>query len=483
MLWLCLAFPQLPAEAQGLRDPLDVVTDSRSAQRWLITPHEGCAPGMALADALALRPALRAHPRKLNAERALLKSLAHWIYRYGSPVHLQIDDPGEPGRAPRYLLWVEIGASERLFGGLDALLAAIRSDLAELQPVARLAIAPTRGGAALLTLEDDPAPVYGLDALETRLGALPSAWLPWPQAQLDALHGVGLRRIGDLFALPRAAFARRFGVERLRALDRLRGLQPDPASAIVPPPVFRRRFELPGNIESTESLLFPLRRLTQELQAWLRSRDVGVRSIELQFEHANRQRSVMRLRFLSAHRDGQRIFTALRERLERQAPATAVRALLLKAEDLATAALGQGNLFDAATDTQQQWTETVERLLARLGVSALWSPVLHEDHRPERAMARATPGASGRTPTAVAQRRPLWLLPTPVPLPRAPQVAGEPERIEAGWWDAGDLRRDYYTAEMGADMGSEVGAIGHDARAWVFRDHIDQRWYLHGWWA
>ncbi|MFA5939942.1 MAG: hypothetical protein WC809_11360, partial [Sinimarinibacterium sp.] len=67
--------------------------------------------------------------------------------------------------------------------------------------------------------------------------------------------------------------------------------------------------------------------------------------------------------------------------------------------------------------------------------------------------------------------RPLWLLPYPQPLPIAPTGVDEPERIESGWWDGADARRDYHTIEW------------QHARAWVFRDHASNRWYLHGWWA
>ena len=48
-----------------------------------------------------------------------------------------------------------------------------------------------------------------------------------------------------------------------------------------------------------------------------------------------------------------------------------------------------------------------------------------------------------------------------------------PERIESGWWDGADVRRDYYVAE------SPAGEL-----AWIFRDHCrgtdDGEWFLHG---
>lgn len=51
-----------------------------------------------------------------------------------------------------------------------------------------------------------------------------------------------------------------------------------------------------------------------------------------------------------------------------------------------------------------------------------------------------------------------------------------PERIESGWWDGGDVRRDYYVAQTPGG-----------GRAWIFRDHRrgtdDGEWWLHGWFA
>jgi protein ImuB len=80
---------------------------------------------------------------------------------------------------------------------------------------------------------------------------------------------------------------------------------------------------------------------------------------------------------------------------------------------------------------------------------------------------------------AVAQCRPLWLLPLPqplrlragLPLRRGPlRLVSEPERIESGWWDGGEIARDYYTA---VDI--------HGVRLWVFRERTAPHgWYLHG---
>src|SRR3546814_12031711 len=70
----------------------------------------------------------------------------------------------------------------------------------------------------------------------------------------------------------------------------------EPALAIAPPATFKRRFELVSEIDHVEALLFPLRRLAFELQAWLRTRNLGVHAVRLRCEHPQRRRSSFTLR-------------------------------------------------------------------------------------------------------------------------------------------------------------------------------------------
>ncbi|MGH8446992.1 MAG: Y-family DNA polymerase [Solimonas sp.] len=465
MLWLCLYLPRLPVEALGLDGELDAVTEQRGARRWLITAVPGAGIGMPIATALSLQPLLRAQPRHAKAERAALLGLAYGLYHYGSPVHAEIREFDEPGRAPQALLWVEISASLRLFGGYEGLWARLAAQLADGRHEVRTAVAPTRAAAALFACAGGGIKVRGAAALARRLAAWPVQQLPWRRAQIEALQGVGLRKAGELRALPRAAFARRFGADRLLELDRLYGQAPEPAEAIVPPESFRRRFDLAGEIEQVESLLFPLRRLAFDLQGWLRARDVALREVRLVCRHAQRKRTAFTLRFLDAHRDGQRILAGLYERLGREPLPSAVRSLELRATELDAAQGVQHDLFEAGKG-QAEWTAAVERIAARLGAHAVWSPAPQADHRPERAWRH-----DGEAQTAIARPRPLWLLHRPLALPAAPKVTTAPERIESGWWDGGNVRRDYYVCDW------------QRQRAWIFREPVDGRWFLHGLWG
>ena len=65
--------------------------------------------------------------------------------------------------------------------------------------------------------------------------------------------------------------------------------------------------------------------------------------------------------------------------------------------------------------------------------------------------------------------RPLWLLEAPRRLAENEFVllAG-PERIESGWWDGHEARRDYFIART-----------GDASLVWIFRER-ERGWFLHG---
>ena len=54
-----------------------------------------------------------------------------------------------------------------------------------------------------------------------------------------------------------------------------------------------------------------------------------------------------------------------------------------------------------------------------------------------------------------------------------PTILAGPERIESGWWDGGDMRRDYYVVQTREGQ-----------RAWAFLvPGSNDGWMLHGWFA
>lgn len=485
MLWLCLHFHRLPLEALALEASRPyAVTARRGSRRWIVAANRddaALAPGADIGAAQALIPGLRVVERNPRAEREALHALAAVAYRYGQPVTCRIEESNDDFAVPFAAVWVELGASVRLFGGLAECVRRLRADLRALGHAHAVGLAPTLEGAALLARAGATAAVARDKELRPVLARLSLRHLALPAEVREAFRGAGLRTVGEVLAIPRHAHGRRFGTETLTYLDRVLGLAPDPRRPWHPPATYERRFEFDGEIESLEGLLFPLKRVLQEFAQYLRARDTGVQELELSLAHADAAPTVMLIRLVAPSRDGAHLLLLARERLERVPAAQPVVGLRLRAERFAEPQPPQFDLFDARARADGEWQALLEQLIARLGPEAVSGLGLVADHRPEKCWKKGSgtffreqdpaPGAKN-VPDPIFGARPVWLVDPPRPLAQAPAVVGAPERIEGGWWDGADAQRDYYTAETGAG-----------ARLWVFREHASGRWFLQGLWG
>jgi protein ImuB len=158
-----------------------------------------------------------------------------------------------------------------------------------------------------------------------------------------------------------------------------------------------------------------------------------------------------------------------------------VQAMRLRADELPPFVPAARELFDDRAQQALPWEQLRERLRARLGDDAVHGLRAHADHRPEQAWRAESgkPAASGKpnkapAPAAATLPRPGWLLTRPIPLrERDPERLAGPERIESGWWDDGDVRRDYY-----------IVRTRQGQRAWVFAPaDAPDALMLHGWFA
>jgi protein ImuB len=124
-------------------------------------------------------------------------------------------------------------------------------------------------------------------------------------------------------------------------------------------------------------------------------------------------------------------------------------------------------MFGDPAGEAEDWARLVERLRARLGHAGVCGLAAHPDHRPEHAWRRVEPGEWDPRACPAPGPRPLWLLePRKIPERLFTALAG-PERIEAGWWDGDDAKRDYFVARR------PDGTL-----AWIYREAGE--WYLHG---
>jgi protein ImuB len=283
---------------------------------------------------------------------------------------------------------------------------------------------------------------------------------------------MGLRKLRQVFALPRDAINRRFPRDMLQHLDRLRG-EEAPLGWYQPPDVFEGRIEFDHEVESSQALLFPLRRLTADLAAFLAGRDGGVQRFTVVLEHEYVAHSEVEVGLLSAERAPAMLFELARGRIEQAQVPAPVRGMQLLARELPPFVPAERDLFDPRPQQAVPWTQLRERLRARLGDAAVESVGWMPEHRPERVVTGEQP--LPRTATIPTLLRPGWLLSQPMPLrDRVQRVLAGPERIESGWWDEKEVRRDYYLIETAQGQ-----------RAWAFRVAGEQAgpFMLHGWFA
>jgi protein ImuB len=495
MLWLALDLPQLSLEALEMRRGIDqsslVVLAQRGPRRWIVgSRHSEITAGIDWGSAQSIMPTLRPHMRDLQAERETLDSLSTWAWRFGSEVVREIvESPLDYGQ-PQHRIAIGITPSLRLFGGLDNLLVQFDAAFATTGHAGQRAVAPTLDAAILLARAGAAKPVADAAQLRSALRPLPLLLLDLPPATLRKLRAIGLRNLGELLALPMDGLARRYGPGLVESLERLLGSRADGRPRHRLAASYSRRFDLGSEVETVEALDLPLRRMTQDFATYLLVRDSGVQEFRLTLEHSRRRISVFELRLAAASRTALRLHRMIRERLDREVLPEAVRALRLSATRFLAPASGQHDLFDCQAD--EDWLTLLETLTAKLGDDAVHALATADDCRPERAWRRIAPevAIASKTPpragqasggatspttlppvrTAIASR-PLWLVEPPRQLATRPPQLFAAERIEGGWWDGGDVSRDYYRARLG------------HSRAWVFQDRRTHAWFLHGLWA
>ncbi len=280
---------------------------------------------------------------------------------------------------------------------------------------------------------------------------------------------------------------------------------PELRPAFVPPPRYAGKLDLPAPVADVDALAFAVNRLVLELAGWLAGRGLGVAEMSLALAHERYvglttgvAATTVSFALATPAREPAHLIGVLRERLARVVLPAPVEAITLAT--VATAPLSGRNLGLIPGDDAAATVPLIDRLRARLGETAVTLVTAHAEHRPERAWRERKvefeSGSRGRSPRGKLKKapailasdsagivpRPVWLLAEPEPLGNTlghpleaqPWVLRDgPERIESGWWDGADVRRDYFIAEN--PRGETV---------WIYRDHRygidDGEWFLHG---
>jgi len=476
-------------------------------------PHAqalGLVPGMAVTQARAQVKGLDVRPADLKGDLAALRRLAILAARRWSPVAALSGGDG---------LLLDISGTAHLFGGEERLARRIVRLLARAGFTARIAIADTAGAAwALARHVAHPITLCPPGGQADAIADLPTAALRIDAAASELLQRLGIVRIGQLSALPRAPLARRFGATTVLRLDQALGRMPEPLDPVIPPQaiVARQRFAEP--IATAEAIEHWLGALVPKLATTLEAEGLGVRALECIADRVDGVPQRIRIGLARPSRDPAHLLRLLKRRIEDVEPGYGIDAIALhvrRAAPLAPEPVVERLDEEAAPDL----APLVDTLATRIGLRRLWRMRAVESDVPERMAARGPvldpPERGGPRDKADDVRqldrggapdpwRPEWprparLLARPerldhvlAELPDQPPRrftwrggthrvvrADGPERITGEWWRHAAERhavRDYFRVE------DEAGR-----RFWLFRRGDGERgvtgdlsWYLHG---
>jgi protein ImuB len=427
----------------------------------------GLTPEMPLADALSFFPGLATAPAEPAEDAAALRRLAEWCVRYS------------PWTAPDGTdgVRIEITGSAHLWGGETALATDLATRFDRRHINGRIAIADTLGAAwatARFTKDKDPVILPPGDC-RTALAPLPVEALRLDPVTTQGLRRVGLKRVGDLAAMPRDALTSRFGEMVTRRMDQAQGDRPEPLSPLGEAPTRRVRLSFAEPIADPADLLRATERLVEDLVPRLAQEGTGARRLDLGFHRVDGRVERIRLGTARPSRDPRHLTALFNERLDTIDPGLGIEDVILAAfavQPLPPEQIGLPGHHpaDSHPNSSSLAEERIgggiapllDRLGNRLGFAAVSRLESRESHIPERASVRmpisvvpAIPGAArkGRPPWEGAQRQPApglgSLDPSPDgrPLRAVPGIRGDdkiwpprpirlfelPEPVEVFW--------------------------------------------------
>jgi len=489
--------PEAGATGNAPPPPFALVETVRGVRRLAAVSLEAARlnlhPGQKATDAFALVPELLTEEAEPEHDAAALAALVDWCVRFSPAVAA---DPPDG-------LFLDITGVAHLWDGEAAMLADFQARLAAGGLPFRCAIADTPAAAWALAH-------YGADGIIVPPGGQRAALEPLPPAalRLDAdaaaqIERLGLRRLSQLFALPRAPFAKRFGKAAMLRLDQALGRTAEALTFRRPPTPWIARLAFAEPISAPEDMARVAHDAAARLCARLEREGKGARRFELFFHRLDGRSPSVAVGLALPGRDAIRVAKLMTPKIEAIDPGFGVEVVTIIAAEVEPLSGRQGKLEGAAQPgVEDGLSPLIDRLTNRLGEDRVWRAAPVESHVPELSAARAEPLArpSEARPWDPETPRPLRLFRRPEPLegvialtPDDPpnqfrwrgrlhrvRRAEGPERIAEEWWkreieDVSVARvRDYYRVED-ADGG----------RFWLFRSGLYEqgqpaKWWLHG---
>ena len=395
---------------------------------------------------------------------------------------------------------MEVQACLRLFGGEKSLKARVTEESRE-QGVETIGWAPTSLAALAFARSGVTDGFAG--PLAKLLDGIALEKLTAVGRHQPVLARLGCKTLGDVRRLPRGGISRRFDQQVLSALDQAYGLRPAAHDWVSLPEVFSVKLELPGRVDSAESLMFGASRLLLQMCGWLAARQSGATAFVMRWYHDTLRSKTageggeLVIRTAEPSRDVRHLGRLLEEHLAKVELLAPVGDIGIEALEVHSLGDDSKSLIPDSMRSGEELGRVLERIAARLGPERVMRPVLKEDHRLEwmqtwPSAAAQVKSRSPKLPAIVDIPQPSWVLPRPLklavaserPMYQGPlQLVVGPHRVEGGWWhriedshgatSIQNVQRDYWIA-----LSKHAGILS------VYQERLAYDpvscWYLHG---
>lgn len=473
-LWWYLSMPQLLLDEQlAVQEPSQhlmpqALCHSEGQQGRIVVQcnqvaeDAGVKGGMSEVLAQTLAPKLQLRDYSKQREALVLQRLAQWLHQ----------DIAQIALYPPSGLLFEVAGLRRLYGDYAELEQRLRRRLQRLGVQYVLAAGDSPLMARVFAQHGHSHLAGSPQQRQQRLASVPIEQSLLPPAQRQKLQELGIESLGALFLFPEAELGARFGRGFLDYLAELKGRRLPPQQWYQPPETFVERLDLLAEVSDWQQLLFPLRRLLEQLEAFLQLRQWGVSRLTLCAYHRDKSSTEVEIAFalpLWQQREMQQLAQLQLERQQLPSPALelAVRAETFSARDIKAkswVAEAQAEQYE-----QQQLQALLGKLQARLGEQAIRQAQAQSDWCPEAAQQWSPQPSLEHVRKSLL--RPLWLLPEPRRIAISDwQLQWGPERIQTAWWELYTIQRDYF-----------IAVDAQQRQGWVFQS--EQQWYLHGWFS
>lgn len=198
----------------------------------------------------------------------------------------------------------------------------------------------------------------------------------------DILRNWGITTIGQFTALPKQEVIRRLGSEGLALWERARGGETRPLTLYVPSQQFSASLDLEYEIETTEGVLFILRRFVDRLGLELRASGFVAAEIALGLKLAAETRYDRSFRLPEPTAKEDILFRTLYSHLESLRTDSCVVGVSLYVVPVRPL-VRQPGLFETGLRDPHGFSETLSRVTAVVGTGQLGTPQMEDTHRPD----------------------------------------------------------------------------------------------------